>query len=44
MSVCVWPAWGWHSLCAIHPFAYYCLVAGLLAFLYFAAKTLNLIP
>ena len=29
---------------SLDPFAYYCLVAGLLAFLYFAAKTLNLIP
>ena len=29
---------------SLDPFAYYCLVAGLLAFLYFAAKMLNLIP
>lgn len=29
---------------SLDPFAYYCIVAGLLAFLFFAAKTLNLIP
>jgi undecaprenyl-diphosphatase len=29
---------------SLEPFAYYCVIAGLLAFLYFAAKTLNLIP
>jgi undecaprenyl-diphosphatase len=29
---------------SLDPFAYYCVVAGLLAFLYFAGKTLNLIP
>lgn len=29
---------------SLDPFAYYCVVAGLLAFLYFAGKTLHLIP
>lgn len=29
---------------SLDPFAYYCLAAGLLAFLYFAGKTLNIIP
>lgn len=29
---------------SLDPFAYYCVVAGLLAFLFFAAKTLNFIP